>query len=170
MITLQKANIEILEQLKFVLNQLNKNDFKKPLALLNNISIGQHCRHIVEFYQCLMQGLEGEVVDYDARMRDLRIETDLIYCLEMLNNNIDKLKSQLTDQSVLLKISFDKNETFSVSSTFLRELIYIIEHTIHHLAIINIGVRNTFEAIVIPPNFGVAYSTILHNEKSHLTA
>ena len=47
-----------------------------------------------------------------------------------------------------------------VSSSFFRELTYLIEHTIHHLAIIKIGLNEVYPAIEIPKNFGVAHSTI----------
>src|SRR5689334_3085768 len=35
---------------------------------------GAHLRHILEFYQCFLQGLGDSHIDYDARRRDPLIE------------------------------------------------------------------------------------------------
>jgi hypothetical protein len=158
--TIQKANIEILEQLSFVLNQFNNKSFQKPLKVLNEISIGQHTRHIIEFYQCLFIGLNGENINYDGRNRDLQLESDLPYAIDEIKNLISKLKQNLNNKMVSLNVIFENEEIIDVPSSFLRELTYLIEHTIHHLAIINIAIKSTFETIAVPENFGIAFSTI----------
>ena len=47
-------------------------------------------------------------------------------------------------------------------SSVSRELVYLIEHSIHHYAIIAIALRNEFGHVKIPADFGVAYSTSRH--------
>jgi len=61
-----------------------------------------------------------------------------------------------------LNISYDKNnnESFKIKTSLDRELVYNIEHAIHHMAIIRIAIENEFDSVSIDKHFGVAYSTI----------
>lgn len=38
----QQASAEVLNQLKYLLRQLNPNEYTKKLTVLNNSSLGQH--------------------------------------------------------------------------------------------------------------------------------
>jgi hypothetical protein len=49
-------------------------------------------------------------------------------------------------------------------SNIERELMYNIEHTIHHLAIIKIGLNAVAPQIALSEHFGVAPSTIRHKQ------
>jgi len=51
-------------------------------------------------------------------------------------------------------------KTVKVDTTFNRELLYAIEHTVHHMAIIKIGMLLNYPNVTVPENFGVAESTI----------
>jgi hypothetical protein len=157
---ISEANIEILDQLKNVLVQFENCDYKKELKILKNISIGQHTRHIIEFYQCLFLGYEIGKIDYDSRRRDLRIESDLDYAIENIENINCKLKANLHDSVIQLETSIGFGDKAVVSTTLQRELTYLIEHTIHHLAILNISISELYPSVVVPANFGVAFSTI----------
>ena len=53
-----------------------------------------------------------------------------------------------------------------IPSTFERELVYNIEHTIHHLALIAIGFRAYFPHVSLSEHFGVASSTVAHQKKA----
>ena len=64
---LNEACKDILRQLEAVLNNINEEDFKKPISTLNNSTIGQHIRHTLEFFTCLMYNCEIGVVNYDNR-------------------------------------------------------------------------------------------------------
>jgi uncharacterized damage-inducible protein DinB len=67
-------------------------------------------------------------------------------------------------------VNFGCENATKVTTTFQRELTYLIEHSIHHLAIISIALRDSFATIEVPKYFGVAFSTIIHQEKSQLFA
>ena len=167
---ISEANIEILNQLKSVLAQFDNFDYKRGLKILNDVSIGQHTRHIIEFYQCLFNGYEINTINYDSRNRDLQIESDLEYALSNIELIIEKLGSKLDDSSIDLEVSIGYGNNTTVSTTFQRELTYLIEHTIHHLAIMNIAITGVFPAIIIPKHFGVAFSTIQFQHSQNLTA
>ncbi|KPM32074.1 Hypothetical protein I595_1723 [Croceitalea dokdonensis DOKDO 023] len=52
------------------------------------------------------------------------------------------------------------SKAVSVQSTFFRELLYNIEHLVHHLAIIKIGIQSLESKVEISDDFGIAASTI----------
>jgi hypothetical protein len=168
--SISEANIEILNQLKSVLVQFDNLGYKKSLKILNDISIGQHARHIIEFYQCLFNGNANGKINYDSRNRDLRIESDLEYALNNINILVEQLGASYADLSISLEVSIGFGNHTTVTTTFQRELTYLIEHTIHHLAIINIAINELFPLINVPKHFGVAFSTIQFQHNQNLTA
>jgi hypothetical protein len=158
--------IEVVRQLTDLLKQLKPKEYSQPLAVLNRSSIGQHTRHVVEFYQCLLKGVRGGIVDYDARERDLLLENDLdftINCLEEIEKYIDQIKNP--NEPLLLLVSYCTDNQYFIETNFLREMVYLVEHSIHHYALIRIGLQENFSNIFIPKNFGVAYSTVKHRQE-----
>ena len=160
------ASFAVIQQLRDLLMQMNSEQFRQPLAVLNHSSIGQHTRHVVEFYQCLLQALNNGVVDYDARQRNLQIEQDLYFTLDLLEEiaNIVANKEML-NRKLRFAVKYSEEETEFLETSFYRELVYLIEHSIHHYALIRIGVQESFSEIEIPANFGVAFSTIKYREE-----
>ena len=59
-----------LEEIKSLLQVLPKEHYTFPVAILSNATIGEHVRHILEFYKCLIDGIACDVVNYDERKRD----------------------------------------------------------------------------------------------------
>lgn len=157
---LQQINIEIIDQLIDLLNDIESSVYKDPLQPLHYGTVGQHVRHITEFYLCALKGHENGVVDYDARKRNLLIEIDKDFTIETLENVKQQLQTSKLDRNLILKSKFGGDDTMEIASSFFRELTYLIEHTIHHLAIIKIGLNEVYPQINIPRNFGVAHSTI----------
>jgi hypothetical protein len=157
---LQQTNIEIIDQLIDLLNDIDSVVYKDALRPLHFSTIGQHVRHITEFYLCALKGYENGVVDYDARERNILIEIDKNFTVETLQNIKYRLQTLNSDVPLILKSKFGGDEAVDIPSSFFRELTYLIEHTIHHLAIIKIGLNEVYPEINIPKNFGVAHSTI----------
>ena len=157
---LQQTNIEIIDQLIDLLNDIDSAVYKNALQPLHFSTVGQHVRHITEFYLCALKGYGNGVIDYDARERNLLIEIDKDFTIELLENVKHQLQTLQSDRNLILKSKFGGDETLEIPSSFFRELTYLIEHTIHHLAIIKIGLNEVYPAIKISNNFGVAHSTI----------
>lgn len=158
---------EVIRQLTDLLKQLSPSEYTKSLCVLNGSSIGQHTRHVVEFYQCLLSGKAHGVVDYDARERNLLLENDLNFTVEVLErieNSIISIKNP--NETILLSVSYCTENQGFIETNFMREMVYLVEHSIHHYALIRIGLQQTFPDIKIPKNFGIAYSTIRHHEMS----
>jgi len=157
---LQQTNIEIINQLIDLLNDIESTVYKDALQPLHCNTVGQHVRHITEFYLCALNGYKNGMVDYDARERNILIEIDKDFTVETLESIKCQLQVLNSDRNLILRSKFGGNESLDIPSSFFRELAYLIEHTIHHLAIIKIGLNEVYPTIEIPKNFGVAHSTI----------
>lgn len=151
----------VLMQLIDTLNYLNYDEYVQPLPMLSDSSIGQHTRHIIELFQQLNSGYKTSVVDYDNRKRNLQIQTDIGYALECMAQIISCLEKE--NKQLHLSTVNNNNET-KIESNYYRELMYNVEHCIHHQAIIKIaliilGKEN------LDSNFGVAKSTLLYRQQ-----
>ena len=68
--------ISILQQLLEMTNQLDDTNYAQALDVFSGSSIGEHKRHIIEFYQCL-ENVQDGVVSYDSRRRNSTLETSI---------------------------------------------------------------------------------------------
>ena len=150
-----------LNELSDLLSQLSNQDYSKPCNELSNSSIGQHTRHIVELFQCLENQYETGCVNYDNRLRNYEIETDVPTALNAI---ITILKSIEKPNKVLfLKQKMD-NDVLNIETNYERELLYNLEHCIHHQALIKVAVLQ-MNHLEINENFGVARSTIEYRKQ-----
>jgi uncharacterized damage-inducible protein DinB len=149
-----------LLQLSQVISRLENHLFVAPSQYLSGATIGQHSRHVVELVQCLYAGYASGQVNYDNRNRDVAIETNPKVCIAaidaliattILSNKAMQLQSELTAHA-------DPNV---IDSTWQRELVYNIEHTTHHMALIKVALIE-FGITDIPNHFGYAHATIKH--------
>jgi hypothetical protein len=145
-----------LSELSYVIGQLDDVEYSKPLGVLNNVSIGQHTRHSIEMFQCLFDGYESGRFSYDNRPRNVELETDRAFAqlqLQIICSNLDLVNKQLISSNKL------GTSHVQIETNFYRELLFNLEHCIHHNALIRIGI-NSFSVIEMSENFGVAPSTI----------
>jgi hypothetical protein len=148
----------LLAHLQYILEELTDQQYVQPIGVLSQATIGQHNRHILEFFIELNQGYDSGIVDYDKRSRNHTIETDrgfAIQTIRVLTENIDK-----ADKDLLLNVEYGNHPVFT---NYFRELVYNLEHTVHHMALIRIGV-NAISDLVIPEQFGVASSTLKYRK------
>ncbi|MFN8344851.1 MAG: hypothetical protein U0X91_07605 [Spirosomataceae bacterium] len=163
MTLLQQTNHHILAQLRDLISRISYEAYSSPLALLHGSSVGQHIRHTLEFYQCLSEQAPLGFVDYDARNRNLRLETDLVFSASVVGQLATWLSQPVEDTYLSMKVFFGE-ESQEIPTTLTRELVYLAEHAIHHFAIIKIALEDTFPDIVLSSDFGVAFSTIKYRE------
>ena len=131
---------------------------------LNGVSIAEHLRHSYEFYLCLLQGSSRGEINYENRKRDRKIETDLNYTLEKLEALKNDLSTLNPSNEIQLK-SVEAGEQ-EVKSSFERELLYCLDHAIHHQALIKIGLKELELSHLVSPDFGVAYSTLRYRARA----
>lgn len=156
---------EVLNDLKHYLSVIDPVDYQSQLSLLSGSTIGQHTRHIIEFYNCLIeQSIAGKdaVINYAKRRRDYLIESQPEHALSIVNEICEKLNELDESQDCMLDCAEHGQVGLLVRSTVGRELIYNIEHTIHHLAIVKIALKSIVPYFELPEHFGVAPSTIRH--------
>jgi len=153
---------ENIQQLKDLLSKIKQNDYQRTPGILSGASVGQHIRHILEFYLLLVNGSSDRIISYDKRKRDVRLETDISFALTTADNLVTEIETlNLSD-----KIKLDADYTSLgespnlIESTLARELAYCIEHSIHHQAIIKAALLTMRLRELTDENFGVAYSTI----------
>lgn len=150
-----------LNELVDLLRQLSTNEYTNPCAELSHASIGEHCRHIIEMFQCLENQLDFGVVNYDHRERNQFIQTNVEYAIAQ----IQSIQNGLRDENKNLELQqFIEGEEIRIQSNYFRELLYNLEHCIHHQALIKVAILK-FENISVDANFGVARSTIEFRKK-----
>ncbi|MFN5133856.1 MAG: hypothetical protein ACK5DG_00975 [Chitinophagaceae bacterium] len=156
---------ESFTQLNVALEQVTDEEYVQPSQNLSNATIGQHTRHIIEMYQCLLNGYDAGLVCYDHRKRDMAIETNKEFAKQLLVD-IALQSNQPNKELELTAIYGDATaEELKVSTNYYRELAYNLEHTIHHMALIKVGLKELNKSYV-SENFGVASSTTRYRQHS----
>ena len=150
-----------LEELTRLLEQLSVEQYSTPSNKLSGSSIGAHYRHIIEFFMCLLNGYEPSNVNYDTRKRDQDIQSNPSVALKKLNYIIENVHRE--NKKIILTQCLH-GEELVIESNYYRELLYNLEHSTHHQALIKIAVRN-FSEVTVHEDFGVAVSTIAYREQ-----
>ena len=150
---IKSAVNNLFDQLRFVLENLSEKQYKTPSVSLSGSTIGQHIRHSLEFFSCLINSKESGIVNYDKRERNPEIEESIELALEMLNQLSVEVKESLCKNDLILELSYShiNDECF--------------EHAIHHLALIKIGMIEIASEVALPQGFGVADSTIRYQNQ-----
>ena len=139
-----------------LLRQLTNDDYSHKNPELSNATIGEHMRHIIELFECLLDNYEYGLVNYDNRKRDLILQTDVneaLLKIEKILVEIDKPNKSLS----LVHNCYSASET--LSTNYFRELVYNLEHSIHHQALIKVVVLR-LPHIKVANSFGIAPSTL----------
>ena len=159
---IKEACYNILDQVGAVIDQISDGDFVKPVRAFNGATIGQHFRHSLEFFQCLMNGYAKGIVSYDKRNHDKDIESNKLLALDIINKSKLFIEHCDINKFLNLQVSYDPNsETdVTVASNMAREITYNIEHIVHHMALVKIGIKEVCSYVALPVEFGIAVSTI----------
>ncbi len=157
-----QASQALLSDLKKVISDLDAPTYAGAQDVLSGASVGQHVRHLLEFYQCLLGQRPAGRINYSLRVREIKLEQSTSFAAEICEDLICQLEYLVGDNSLILDMDdLDvTSECVSVPSSLSRELIYCVEHAIHHMAIIKIGIMLQIPEFRLPDGFGVAPSTI----------
>jgi len=155
-LSLQNEITSHLDELIQLVSKLNDEQYTY-VPKENTASIGRHLRHTLEIFLLLVDHYDKGQINYESRARNLALEEDralVIYQLNYLKKQFDKPDKplELINNQLVIKTSYH------------RELVYQLEHIIHHNAIIRPAVES-FLADVIQENFGYAPSTIKYQAK-----
>ncbi len=163
----KQGTVIITKQVKELLDLIDNKTYRKPLTAFSGSSIGQHIRHVIDFYLCLNRGCECGNIDYDTRQRNPLIEKDTDVAIAELKEMSDCIQTLDIYKVVKVNSSFTDNESeenSQIPSSIGRELMYAYDHALHHLAMIKIGMKQHFPEIVINNDLGVAPSTLKYHK------
>lgn len=139
------------------ISALPENAYQQKIPALYHASIGDHTRHIVEILQCAVYGHASGVIDYHNRERNMLLAEDPSLALDRLQHLILGCKRENKAVNV---VHGDANQhEGQVLSTYYREILYNVEHTIHHMALIKVGLFH-LGVQDLPDGFGMAYATL----------
>lgn len=158
-------NIELIQKtlhdLGLTLQVLSEKEYTQALQTLSGSSIGEHSRHIIEFFQELLNGYSPGLVHYDGRQRNALIQNDPQHAIQQLHHIADQI--HLANKDLQLKTCLNQHET-AFESNYYRELCYCWEHCIHHQALIKVGFIE-LNKTPLDVSFGVAVSTIAYRNQ-----
>lgn len=163
-----QANQQKLIDLKAFLTSISEDVFCCH-CMHANASIGMHVRHILEFYHQLFQAIEQQLTQslcYDNRVRDKNIEQSKHVAIVRIDNIITQLDTlNMTEDAITLQVTLCsiKPTMNPLSSNILRELHYVFDHTVHHMAIIKMIACS--KGLILEDNFGMSAAT----QKAQLT-
>jgi len=158
------GNVAFLRQGAALIEKLTDEQYANAPRNFERGGVGAHFRHILDHYDCFLDGLGRGRIDYDARHRDPRVEHDrgfVLSKLEALCESIATLDASAASVSVeatlLCGEPAGSAPTWSATSV-TRELQFLASHTVHHYAVIAAMLRP--QGIEPGIDFGVAPSTL----------
>ncbi len=159
----KQGSSQMIHQITGLLDSISPEQYSQNLDIFKGSTLGQHFRHILDFYLVLLNHYQSGLVDYTLRERDAKLETDPRYAMATFEQVLGKV-DQL-DEQFPLKVKADllfcsEGERPLIPTSIGRELMYAYEHAVHHLAIIRIGIENAFPDLEIANEIGIAPATI----------
>jgi len=126
-----------LSKSKVLLNQLTDSQLTDASISPYYSCVGSHIRHILDFYDCILNGLDADKIDLTARARDVRVEQDCEYAslnVDRVLNAVEKLENAEKQVTVIDDLGAGK---VALPYTVAALLSQANSHTIHHYAIIS---------------------------------
>ena len=167
---LYQALHQVLEQCRTVLEACGSDAFYAAQDG-GHSGIGPHMRHVLEHFDVFLKALDTGLVDYEARARDKRLETSVEAADEAINalrDCVEQTCFSRLDQSLTVRESPMADLTqVEFQSTIGREWLFLIHHTVHHLALIKNLARH--KGVELPAHLGVAAATLQY-ERSQAQA
>lgn len=143
------------------LQQLTNEELTLSFAELGNATIGEHMRHIIELLGSLIDNYEKGTINYDKRKRDIILQSDTKEAIKIL----EKYRSELDKPNKSFSLTHNCfSDTETLETNYFRELLYNLEHSIHHQALIKVALYR-LPHIKISDSFGIAPSTLEYRKQ-----
>jgi hypothetical protein len=159
-----ETNVNWLRQAITLIGSIADGAFTMSPQGMEPHRAGAHLRHILEFYECFLDGVESGHIDYDARRRDHLLERSRTAAIEKMRSMINRLQTTrgLSGDSVVF-VRMEDVEAGELPDPFLltsvaRELQALSSHTIHHFALMAMTLR--LHGCEVNRDFGMAPSTL----------
>jgi hypothetical protein len=94
------------------------------------------------------------------------MENDKVIALHTIHQIQEFINANQYNKMLKLEVGYlPDNDAFeTINTNYQRELVYNIEHAVHHMAIMKIGIKEVAAYINLPADFGIAISTIRYKE------
>jgi uncharacterized damage-inducible protein DinB len=160
----EQALRSCIEQLLDVIDLL-PDEIYVAQAAPQDSSIGCHFRHIIEFIQMLREQAPEGCADYERRNRVKVLEQDRSAARLSVKENGRLLLEILGDLGADYAVAqsqtpFESAGKIQLKTSLGREAMFVIDHAIHHLALIRVLASRL--GVELPRSFGLAVSTQEH--------
>ena len=155
-----KGCMHCIEQCDELLQQVSETSYCESREGVS--SMGRHMRHVLDRFQCFFTGLPDSMIDYDARKRDSAIEENLEaaqFAVATIGRRIAALQPSAEASIAVRESVHHLSPKITLQSSVARELMGLITHTTHHLAIIGLIARDL--GYSLSRDFGKAPSTMV---------
>jgi hypothetical protein len=164
-----QAVIETLAQGEMLLQNIDDATYTRKVAMAFSASVGGHYRHCLDHFRTLLNAAASGDLNYDHRERGTLVEQDRFAALNAtreLRERYERLDPEVVFRplAVICRTSYGASESQVVGSTVGREIMYSVAHAVHHYALI--GVMAGILGIAMPAGFGVAPSTLKHQQET----
>ncbi|PWT90673.1 MAG: hypothetical protein C5B56_05035 [Proteobacteria bacterium] len=161
-----EMNVRWLRQALGVLERLDDRTYTLTPEGFAPHRAGAHLRHVLEFYQCFLEGQGSSHIDYDARRRNEAMERSREAASSVIRSIIRALQTERElRQERIVWVRMEDAESSGTHEPFMessvsRELQVLSSHTVHHFALIAMTLRA--HGVHVDPEFGMAPSTLRH--------
>ncbi len=153
--------LDILTEQQNALRKISPEIYTFAVPSLDGASIGGHVRHSIEFLEILLNSYSTNIINYEKRKRNIELEKNPEEAINAISNIISNIN--LPNKNLILQQTLE-GVLIEIPTNFYREIVYNIEHCIHHQALIKVAFKEMKIGHLIHKNFGVAPSTIQYRE------
>jgi len=156
---LREGLIDVLGQFRGLILTVEQAS-SMDLRLYGEIGIGRHVRHVVDHLRQFERGLETGVIDYNRRKRACALEFDPETGLKELERLMLQMQTvPVADESVTVisEVCSLRRLDVRLTSTVQRELLFLQQHSLHHLAYAALLARH--HGVAHDPGIGIAPAT-----------
>jgi uncharacterized damage-inducible protein DinB len=158
-----------LGQCQDLLERVSVEDYRAQSG--SQSSVGAHLRHVLERFQSVLNGLPEARIDYDKRRRDPALEQNpdsAAFALNSIRRRLQQLQPDHAPAGAAALLVCESvhpgQQAVTVSSSIERELMSLVSHSVHHLALIATLLRPL--GYKLDEQFGKAPSTLIHQARS----
>lgn len=137
--------VAVLRQLEEVIENLKDEQYRmKPVGIVGS-SIGGHVRHCLDHVDALLRAIDMGELNYDHRERGTDVETNPLAARAVIHRQERQLLALWPDvidhplrMKTLLGPALPPQE---VETSVGRELAFVLSHTVHHNALVDVMAR-----------------------------
>lgn len=163
MIEKAQENKAVLQQGVELLRSIDDTAYRQSVEAVFGGNLGGHFRHTLDHYVSFFDGLPSGRIDYEARMRDARVESERLAAIELSERvceDLGQLVATDGSRALLIREEGSKSGARWASSSVARELEFLLSHSVHHQALASVMCR--LLGLEVDEAFGVAPSTLRH--------